>query len=83
MNRRHPDYQAVRRVERDVDAEKQIQRLRDELTKKELELQGIRAMKVLKTQRKCLKKPIRIHFQGVDDEKIHDRDAAIRQLKVT
>jgi hypothetical protein len=46
MRRRHPDYEPRRRREHDVDVEKDIQRLKDELNKKETELQLIKAQKV-------------------------------------
>lgn len=46
MARRHPNYDPSRRRERDVDVEKEIQRFRDELNKKENELQVIKVQKV-------------------------------------
>ncbi|CAF4388574.1 unnamed protein product [Rotaria socialis] len=46
INRRHPDYDPNRRREHDVDVEKEIQRFKDELHKKDVELQSIRIQKV-------------------------------------
>ncbi|CAF2033481.1 unnamed protein product [Rotaria magnacalcarata] len=63
INRRHPDYDPNRRREHDVDVEKEIQRLKDELHKKDVELQSIRIQK------------------AVDEERIRDRDAELRQRK--
>ncbi|CAF4122767.1 unnamed protein product [Rotaria sp. Silwood2] len=47
INRRHPDYDASRRREHDIDAEKETQRLKDELNKKETELQMIKVQKTI------------------------------------
>jgi hypothetical protein len=46
MTRRHPDYDFTRRREHDVDVEKQIQHLKDQLNKKDNELQLVKAHKV-------------------------------------
>ncbi len=46
MSRRHPDYDFTRRREHDVDVEKQIQLLKDQLNKKDNELQLIKVQKV-------------------------------------
>ncbi|CAF5087185.1 unnamed protein product [Rotaria sp. Silwood1] len=45
INRRHPDYDYSKRREHDVDIEKEIQRLKDELNKKDTELQIIKVQK--------------------------------------
>ncbi|CAF0800499.1 unnamed protein product [Adineta ricciae] len=45
MARRHPNYDPNKRRERDVDVEKEIQRFKDELNKKENELQLIKVQK--------------------------------------
>ncbi|UJR37708.1 hypothetical protein I4U23_030403 [Adineta vaga] len=47
MTRRHPHYDPNKRRERDVDVEKEIQRLKDELNKKENELQLIKVQKAV------------------------------------
>ena len=49
MARRHPNYDPNKRRERDVDVEKEIQRFKDELNKKENELQLIKVQKVCRT----------------------------------
>ncbi len=46
MARRHPDYDFTRRREHDVDVEKQIQHLKDQLNKKDNELQLVKVHKV-------------------------------------
>jgi hypothetical protein len=46
MTRRHPDYIPSKRREHDVDVEKETQRLKDELNKKDNELQLIKVQKV-------------------------------------
>ena len=46
MSRRHPDYDQSRRREHDVDSAKEIQHLKDQLMKKDNELQLVRAQKV-------------------------------------
>ena len=46
MTRRHPDHDPIRRREHDVDAEKEIQRLKDELNRKDTDLQLIRVQRV-------------------------------------
>ena len=46
LSRRHPDYDASRRREHDVDAEKEIQRLKDALNKKDNDLQLVKVQKV-------------------------------------
>ncbi len=46
MHRRHPEYDPNRRREHDVDIEKEIQRLKNELHTKETELQLIKVQKV-------------------------------------
>jgi hypothetical protein len=81
MKRRHPDYDPSRRREHDVDIEKEIHRLKDELNKKDHEFQLMKAQKV------CVKiKNYEINsrniFQTHDEEKIRDRDSTIRELRV-
>jgi hypothetical protein len=51
MTRRHPDYHPSKRREHDVDVEKETQRLKDELNKKDNELQLIKVQKVCSKQR--------------------------------
>ena len=46
MSRRHPDYDFSRRREHDVDVEKEIRHLKDQLTKKDNELHLVKAQKV-------------------------------------
>jgi hypothetical protein len=46
MQRRHPEYDPSRRREHDVDVEKEIHRLKDELNKKNNELQIVKGQKV-------------------------------------
>lgn len=46
IKRRHPDYDYIRPREHDVDVEKEVQRLKDDLNKKEIELQVLKAEKV-------------------------------------
>lgn len=46
MNRRHPDYDHSRRREHDVDSAKEIQHLKEQLMKKDNEVQLVRAQKV-------------------------------------
>ena len=48
MQRRHPEYDSGRKREHDVDSEKEMQRLKDELHSKETELQLIKVQKVRK-----------------------------------
>ncbi|CAF0756953.1 unnamed protein product [Adineta steineri] len=47
IKRRHPDYDSSRRREHDVDIEKDIQHLKDQLNKKENELQLIKVQKAV------------------------------------
>ncbi|CAF0967731.1 unnamed protein product [Adineta steineri] len=47
MHRRHPEYDPNRKREHDVDIEKEIQRLKDELHSKETELQLIKVQKAV------------------------------------
>jgi hypothetical protein len=46
MARRHPDYDFTRRREHDVDVEKLIQSLKDQLNKKDNEVQLAKVQKV-------------------------------------
>ena len=46
MKRRHSDYVPTQKAHSDVDADKEIQRLKDELHKKDTELQVVRVQKV-------------------------------------
>lgn len=46
MSRRHPDYDHTRRREHDVDSAKEIQHLKDQLMKRDNEVQLVRAQKV-------------------------------------
>jgi glycerol-3-phosphate cytidylyltransferase-like family protein len=46
LARRHPGYEPSRIVEHDVDTTKEMQRLKDELNKKETELQVTRVQQV-------------------------------------
>jgi hypothetical protein len=46
IHRRHPEYDPDRRREHDVDVEKEVQRLRNDLQSKETELQLIKLQKV-------------------------------------
>ncbi|CAF0757494.1 unnamed protein product [Adineta steineri] len=47
IKRRHPDYDSSRRREHDVDIEKDIQHLKDQLNKKENELQLVKVQKAV------------------------------------
>ncbi|UJR08525.1 hypothetical protein I4U23_012788 [Adineta vaga] len=47
MQRRHPEYDSSRKREHDVDSEKEMQRLKDELHSKETELQMIKVQKAV------------------------------------
>ncbi|CAF0822227.1 unnamed protein product [Adineta ricciae] len=51
MQRRHPEYDSGRKREHDVDSEKEMQRLKDELHSKETELQLVKVQKTADEER--------------------------------